>query len=247
MNVVKEKTRRRTREKEDSPKPVRLSDEEYLQVLEKAEQESSRSTEEEDEAEEEPAVLVMPVEEEEERSIEELARLAVKRLKSRYVWIAKRGRYAFMFAIPSSERDIEQWSAEWAGFTLDFCREVLLHIVSTRRLVMLDPFNGIRSDRRRAVRFILGSLVKQELARWIDEAEGLIRVFWKTDEEWADEIHRWALDTGRTTFTLFKLKEQRDDLESLPKSELREILDILVKQKRARWLDKEREVLEIKI
>jgi hypothetical protein len=112
---------------------------------------------------------------------------------------------------------------------------------------MLAPFNDIRSDRQRAVRFILGSLVKQELGRWIDEAEGIIRVFWKTDEEWADEIHRWALDTGRTTFTLFKLKEHRDDLETLPKSELREILDILVKQKRARWLDKEREVLEIKI
>ncbi len=245
--MVKEKPRRRSREKEDKPKPVHLSEEEYIQVLEKAEQETSRSTEEEDEPEEEAAVLVLPVEEEEERSVEELARLAVKQLKSRYVWIAKRGRYAFMFAIPSSEGDIEQWSAEWAGFTLDFCREVLLHIVSTRRLVMLSPFNDIRSDRQRAVRFILGSLVKQELGRWIDEAEGIIRVFWKTDEEWADEIHRWALETGRTTFTLFKLKEHRDDLESLPKSELREILDILVKQKRARWLDKEQEVLEIKI
>ncbi|MHA2406602.1 MAG: hypothetical protein ACXACH_07610, partial [Candidatus Hermodarchaeia archaeon] len=126
-----------------------------------------------------------------------------------------------------------------------YCREMLLHIVSTRTLVMLDPFNDIRPDRIKAVKIILGVLVKEELGRWIDEAEGIIRITWKTDDEWANEIRAWALKTGRTTFTLFKLKEYRKDLASLPKSELRIILECLVERKQAKWLDREREVVEV--
>jgi hypothetical protein len=110
---------------------------------------------------------------------------------------------------------------------------------------MLDPFNDIRPDRIKAVKIILGVLVKEELGRWIDEAEGIIRITWKTDDEWANEIRAWALKTGRTTFTLFKLKEYRKDLASLPKSELRIILECLVERKQAKWLDREREVVEV--
>jgi hypothetical protein len=91
----------------------------------------------------------------------------------------------------------------------------------------------------------LDSLVKEDLGRWIDEAEGIVRVTWKADDEWAAEIRTWALETGRTTFTLFKLKEYRKDLATLPKSELRAILDRLVNRKQARWLDREQEVLEV--
>jgi hypothetical protein len=240
--VSKEKVKERAKEKErdELRADVELTKEEWLDLLKKT-REHMASIAEEDET----AVLVMPVTEEEEKQLEELARKAIEKLSRRFVWIAKRGRYGFMFVIPSLEADIEEWSAEWAGFTVDYCREMLLHIVSTRTLVMLDPFNEIRPDRHKAVKIILGVLVKEELGRWIDEAEGIIRITWKTDDEWADEIRQWALKTGRTTFTLFKLKEYRKDLASLPKSELRIILERLVERKQAKWLDREREVVEV--
>ena len=240
--MLKEKTRERIKEKEKDELrvDVELTEEEWLDLLKKT-REQMASVEQEDYR----AVLVMPVTEEEEKQLEELARNAVEKLSRRFVWIAKRGRYGFMFVIPTSEKDIEQWGAEWAGFTADYCREMLLHIVSTRTLVMLDPFNDIRPDRMKAVKIILGVLVKEELGRWIDEAEGIIRITWKTDDEWANEIRHWALKTGRTTFTLFKLKEHRKDLASLPKSELRIILDVLVERKQAKWLDRDREVVEV--
>lgn len=243
--MSKEKTRRRSaeKEKEEDLEFEPLTEEEWRHVLEKAREVS----EVDQEVDEESVVLVMPVTEEEEKRLEELAREAVKRLSSRYVWIAKRGRYGFMFVIPSKEADIEQWGAEWAGFTIEWCREMLLHIVSSRTLVLLDPFNELKPDRHRAAKIILGVLVKQELGRWIDEAEGILRVTWKSDDEWAEEIRRWALKTGRTTFTLFKLQEYRKDLIGLPKSELRKILDRLVERKLARWLDREQEVVEITV
>ncbi|MFX1562421.1 MAG: hypothetical protein ACFFDP_03855 [Promethearchaeota archaeon] len=220
-----------------------LTEEEWRHVLEKAREVSETDKE----VDEESVVLVMPVTEEEEERLDQLSCEAVKHLSSRYVWIAKRGRYGFMFVIPSKEADIEQWGAEWAGFTIDWCREMLLHIVSTKTLVLFDPFNELKPDRHRAAKIILGVLVKQELGRWIDEAEGILRVTWKSDSEWAEEIRCWALKTGRTTFTLFKLQEYRKDLTGLPKSELRKILDVLVERKLARWLDREQEVVEIKI
>ena len=240
--MSKEKTRERIKEKEknDLRVDVELTEEEWLDLLKKT-REQMKSIEKEDDS----AVFVMPVTEEEEKQLEELAKKAVERLGQRFVWIAKRGRYGFMFVIPTAEADIEQWGQEWAGFTADYCRELLLHIVSTRTLVMFDPFNDIRPDRMKAVKIILGVLVKEELGRWIDEAEGIIRITWKTDDEWANEIRHWALKTGRTTFTLFKLKEYRKDLASLPKSELRIILDVLVERKQAKWLDREREVVEV--
>ncbi len=242
--VSKEKPKDRTKEKErdDLRADVELSEEDWLDLLKKTKEEVA-SVDEADET----AVLVMPVTEEEEKRLEKLARKAIEKLSRRFVWIAKRGRYGFMFVIPTSEIDREQWGAEWAGFTVDYCREMLLHIVSTRTLVMLDPFNDIRPDRHKAVKIILGVLVKEELGRWIDEAEGIIRITWKTDDEWADEIRRWALKTGRTTFTLFKLKEYRKDLAMLPKSELRIILQRLVERNQAKWLDREREVVEVLI
>ncbi|MFX1563004.1 MAG: hypothetical protein ACFFDP_06825 [Promethearchaeota archaeon] len=243
--MSKEKTRRRSKEKEkeDEVEFEPLTEEEWLHVLEKAREVSEIGQD----VDEESVVLVMPVTEEEEKRLEELARKTVKRLSSRFVWIAKRGRYGFMFVIPSEEADIEQWGSEWAGFTIEWCREMLLHIISSRTLVLLDPFNELKPDRHRAVKIILGILVKQELGRWIDEAEGILRVTWKTDEEWAEEIRRWALKTGRTTFTLFKLQEYRKDLTGLPKSELRKIIECLVGRKLARWLDHEQEVVEIKV
>lgn len=243
--MSKEKTQEKSSEKEKPRvrEDTDLTTEEWIELLRKTQEYSKSLETEEDEA----AVLVMPITEEEEQKLEELARKVVEKLSRRFVWIAKRGRYGFMFVIPTSDEDVEKWGAEWAGFTVDWCREMLMHIVSTRTLVMLDPFNEIRPDRHKAVKIILGVLVKEELGRWIDEAEGILRITWKTDDEWANEIRRWALKTGRTTFTLFKLKEYRKDLATLPKSELRIILERLVERKLARWLDREREVVEIQV
>ncbi|MFX0168832.1 MAG: hypothetical protein ACFE89_05655 [Candidatus Hodarchaeota archaeon] len=242
MSKEKPKESPKTKEKDELRADIELTEEDWLDLLKKT-KEHVKSIEEEDDS----VVLVVPVTEEEEQKLEELARKAVEKLSRRFVWIAKRGRYGFMFVIPQSEEEIDQWGAEWAGFTLDFCREMLFHIVSTRTLVLFDPFNEIRPDRHQAVKVILGVLVKEELGRWINEAEGILRVTWKTDDEWADEIRRWALKTGRTTLTLFKLKEHRKDLATLPKSELRIILQRLVERKQAKWLDQEREVVEIQV
>ncbi len=242
MSKEKARDRSKEKEKEDLRADLELTEEDWLDLLRKTREYVASLNETDD-----TAVLVMPVTAEEEAKIEELARKAVEKLSYRFVWIAKRGRYGFMFVIPTSEEDVAQWGAEWAGFTVDWCREMLMHIVSTRTLVMLDPFNEIRPDRHKAVKIILGVLVKEELGRWIDEAEGIIRVTWKTDDEWAEEIRRWALKTGRTTFTLFKLQEYRKDLASLPKSELRIILQRLVERNQAKWLDQAQEVVEIQI
>jgi hypothetical protein len=231
----------KAKEKEERTDLETLSEDEWRRLLAK----TRRLSTSQEEASEEESVLVMPLTEEAEKSLEDLARRVVERLSSRYVWIAKRGRYGFMFVIPTGKGEVEQWSAEWAGFAVDWCREMLLHIVSTRTLVMLDPFSELRPDRHSAVRIILDSLVKEDLGRWIDEAEGIVRVTWKADDEWATEIRTWALKTGRTTFTLFKLREYRKDLATLPKSELRVILDLLVDRKQARWLDPTQEVLEV--
>jgi hypothetical protein len=243
--VSKEKPRQdsseKAKEKEKLPEQEALSEEEWRRVLDKTRQLSASS----EETSEEESVLVMPLTEEAEKSLEELAQRVVERLSSKHVWIAKRGRYGFMFVVPKGKEEVQQWSEEWAGFAVDWCREMLLHMVSTRTLVMLDPFCELRPDRHKAVRVILDSLVKEDLGRWIDEAEGIVRVTWKADDEWAAEIRTWALETGRTTFTLFKLKEYRKDLATLPKSELRAILDRLVNRKQARWLDREQEVLEV--
>jgi hypothetical protein len=240
--VSKEKTKNRPKikEKDELREDVELTEEDWLDLLKKTKEEMKTI-----EADDDTAVVVLPVTEEEEKKLEELARKAVEKLNRRFVWIAKRGRYGFMFVIPQTDEEIEQWGAEWAGFTLDFCRELLLHIVSTRTLVLFDPFTDLRPDRHQAVKVILGVLVKQELGRWVNEAEGILRVTWKTDDEWANEIRKWALKTGRTTFTLFKLKEHRKDLATLPKSELRIILERLVEKNQAKWLDREREVVEI--
>jgi hypothetical protein len=241
--LSKEKPREDSAEKPKDKERLRkpLSEEEWRRVLEKTRQLSESS----EEILEDENVLVMPVTEEAEKSLEELARQAVERLSSKYVWIAKRGRYGFMFVVPRDKEEVRQWGEEWAGFAVDWCREMLLHIVSSRTLVMLDPFCELRPDRHKAVRVILDNLVKEDLGRWIDEAEGIVRITWKADDEWATEIRIWALDTGRTTFTLLKLREYRKDLATLPKSELRGILDRLVERKLARWLDREKEVLEV--
>lgn len=245
--MSKEKTRQRPRKKTIELEIEPVEEEQWLRVLERARQRAeTRGKHQALEAEEE-AVLVLPLAEEEEKTLEEMAKEAVKRLSSRYVWIAKKGRYGFMFVIPEGAEDVEQWSAEWAGFTIEWCKEMLLHIVSTRTLVMLEPFNELRPDRHRAVRIILDKLVREQLGRWVNEAEGILRVTWRTDDEWAEDIRSWALKTGRTTFSLFKLREYRRDLASLPETELRIILDALVRKGQARWLDGEKEVLQIEI
>lgn len=82
--------------------------------------------------------------------------------------------------------------------------------------------------------------------KWWDKNKTLVRIYWRSLEEWSEIIYRWALETGRLDFTLFELMDGEEDFRNLPSEEIKEIMKLMVEKQFAEWMGKKREMVKIK-
>lgn len=173
----------------------------------------------------------------------------IKKLIQTYKWAYKENLYPWMYFIPDKKKDkdaweeeVELWASEWANFLFDWCKEFLQHIVDKYDLHTKKPFNALE-DRETCLEIIMEHLAKDsKLAKWLNDEKTRLRVFWQSLDKWGDILYDWAFLVGEERLTLLDLREMGADIargfETLPAKDLREIVNILVKNKRASWIDK---------
>ena len=158
----------------------------------------------------------------------------------------------FVYITPKLPEQIEAWNKNWGDLIVSYAKTLRQHIINLQELREIHPFKNNMHNRQLSLdqmQKIAEYLEKQGLLRWI-EPPFRVRIYWKTDEQLSKELYDHMIETGKAVeyWSLLDLRRMKsEDWALLPIEELRKICDILVDKGLAKWIDKEKTILEFQI
>lgn len=166
-----------------------------------------------------------------------------------YPWLEEK-RYVFMFSLPNKKTDLkdyESWKNEWTKVFFDYARYAILHILYLRKLEFEKPFSKF-DNRNSALKEIAEELVNQEQAEWLSKSKEKLRVYWKSLDNWAEEIYDWAMEISPLEpILIFEIRESNKAFNTLPHNDIIKIFKILEKDKRGKIIKLDDGQLSFKI
>ncbi|MCD6513980.1 MAG: hypothetical protein ACTSSP_12805 [Candidatus Asgardarchaeia archaeon] len=153
-----------------------------------------------------------------------------------------------MYYIPKNKDLLEHWLKEWGDFLIkwaSFHKKLIVGIKDIQESKAFE-FNKHKLSLNAIVK-IFEYLVNNKLATWIDKQKLRIRILWKTDEEIAEDIYKWAWQTGFLILDVYQLFKSEEYWSSLPPEYLEKIIYLLVERKRAEWISKNKKIIRIKL
>jgi len=151
----------------------------------------------------------------------------------------------WMWTTPQDEKMKEQFCDRWGVFIMKFTRAKEIYLIAVKDFLDYYPFNNPIKNKSLDENQLIDigdHLVNKEHAVWWGKAKKRLRVYWQSLEETADIIYDWALLGGREVTTLFDLAEAKQKWSNVPPPDFVKIIDILVEDKRAQWVDDEKKV-----
>ncbi|MEM3587381.1 MAG: hypothetical protein QXO71_08690 [Candidatus Jordarchaeaceae archaeon] len=149
----------------------------------------------------------------------------------------------WMYVKPENAKFLESWRSDWSDYILKWAKFFVIHLISITELMQKNPFDRLSEI---ALRDILEYMNSRNTVKWWDKDKTLVRIYWRSLEEWCELIYRWALKTGRLDFTLFEIMDGKEEFSSLPAEDIKEIMKLMVKKNFAEWVGKKREMVKIK-
>ncbi|MHA1369242.1 MAG: hypothetical protein ACTSRA_05970 [Promethearchaeota archaeon] len=148
-------------------------------------------------------------------------------------WLDKT-RYAFMYnAPPKKDKNYKEWKEEWSKILFDYSDLSKKHILYIQELINQAPFSKLRAREKNIIE-IANTIVKKKLAKWLKKKK-ILRVYWRSIEEWADQIYKWAQENLLTDPQfIYNLKESGEDFSDLPDDDFIHIFKVIVKKKKGR-------------
>lgn len=156
----------------------------------------------------------------------------------------------WMYIKPRKESQVESWLESWSAIVLDYSRIFVIHIINVNEIRNVHPFKNTMNNKKmslKQVREVIDHLVKQSVASWLDDkTKTRARIYWKTNEEWADELLDFMIETGRVVeiHSLFDLSQFQQQWSDLPADDLIIVCEMLVENKVAKWLNKEKTIIQ---
>ena len=151
-----------------------------------------------------------------------------------YPWLEEK-RYIFMYSIPNKKTDLkdyESWKSEWSKVLFDYARYAILHILYLRQSESEKPFSNFE-DRKQALEEIAEELINREQAEWLSKSKEKLRVYWKSLDNWAEEIYDWAMEISPLEpILIFEIRESNKAFSKLPNDDIIKIFKMLEKDKR---------------
>jgi hypothetical protein len=160
------------------------------------------------------------------------------------VWVEK----PFYYIKPPAKFTdrIEQWQDSWGTFLLQWADAKDQYIVTILDLMQEYPFkNPIigKSLSKDQLESVGNYLVENKYALWKGKRKTHLRLFWEDQEQTAEVIFNYFFDRGQRYVGVFDLVDAKQTWSILPTEELYSYLIILVKNKKAQWADKKREMI----
>jgi hypothetical protein len=166
-----------------------------------------------------------------------------------YPWLEEK-RYIFMYSIPNKKTDLkdyESWKNEWSKVLFDYARYAILHILYLRQTESEKPFSNFE-DRKRALEEIAEELLNKEQAEWLSKSKEKLRVYWKSLDNWAEEIYEWAMEISPLEpILIFEIRESNKAFSKLPNEDIIKIFKMLEKDKRGKIIRLEDDQVSFKI
>ncbi|MEX2752410.1 MAG: hypothetical protein Q6366_011075 [Candidatus Freyarchaeota archaeon] len=153
-------------------------------------------------------------------------------------WVDK----PWMYVKPENPKFLESWRRDWSDYTLKWAKFLVIHLISVAEMMEKRPFDKLSEV---ALRDILEYMNSKNSIKWWDKNKTLVRIYWRSLEEWCEIIYRWALRTGRLDFTLFEIMDEKEDFSTLPPEDIKEIFRLMVEKRFAEWMGKKREMIKI--
>ncbi|MHA1235380.1 MAG: hypothetical protein ACTSQL_09895 [Promethearchaeota archaeon] len=166
-----------------------------------------------------------------------------------YPWLEEK-RYIFMYSIPNKKTDLkdyESWKNEWSKVLFDYARYAILHILYLRKSESEKPFSNFE-DRKQALEEIAEELINKEQAEWLSKSKEKLRVYWKSLDNWAEEIYDWAMEISpMEPILIFEIRESNKAFSKLPNDDIIKIFKMLEKDKRGKIIRLEDDQVSFKI
>lgn len=153
-----------------------------------------------------------------------------------------------MYYIPKNKDLLKHWLKEWSDFLIkwaSFHKKLIVGIKDIQESKAFE-FNQHKLSLDAIIK-IFEYLVDNKLAIWTDKQRLRVRVLWKTDEEIAEDIYKWAWQTGFLILDVYQLFKSEEYWSSLPPEYLEKIIYLLVERKRAEWISKNKKIIRIKL
>jgi hypothetical protein len=119
----------------------------------------------------------------------------------------------------------------------DYARYAILHILYLRQTESEKPFSNF-DDRKKALEEIADELVTKEQAEWLSKTKEKLRVYWKSLDNWAEEIYEWAMEISPLEpILIFEIRESNREFSKLPSEDIVKIFRMLEKEKRGKIIE----------
>ncbi|MHA1476842.1 MAG: hypothetical protein ACTSPU_01470 [Promethearchaeota archaeon] len=166
-----------------------------------------------------------------------------------YPWLEEK-RYIFMYSIPNKKTDLkdyESWKNEWSKVLFDYARYAILHILYLRQTESVKPFSNFE-DRKQALEEIAEELLNKEQAEWLSKSKEKLRIYWKSLDNWAEEIYDWVMEISPLEpILIFEIRESNQAFSKLPNDDIIKIFKMLEKDKRGKIIRLEDDQVSFKI
>ncbi|MHA2172241.1 MAG: hypothetical protein ACXAB7_20400 [Candidatus Kariarchaeaceae archaeon] len=154
----------------------------------------------------------------------------------------------WMYVQPTNQSQLKSWLDSWSKVILEFSRIMTIHVININELITIHPFKNNQNNKQLTndqVLVIVDDMVSSQQAKWLDDNQILVRIYFKTNDQWSSIIMKHLMDTGLAAevLTLYELEKLNQDWSSLPRQELVEIFDILVSKNRAQWVGDSKDAL----
>ena len=145
-----------------------------------------------------------------------------------------------MYSLPNKKidlKDYESWKKEWSKVLFDYARYAILHILYLRQTESEKPFSNF-DDRKKALEEIADELVTKEQAEWLSKSKEKLRIYWKSLDNWAEEIYEWAMEISPLEpILVFEIRESNKEFSKLPSEDIVKIFKMLEKEKRGKIIE----------
>jgi hypothetical protein len=146
--------------------------------------------------------------------------------------------YPWMYSKPSKPEFLDSWLKDWCDLILKWCQFTVHHVVGLKDLSASKPFDKLSE---KELRDILQHIVDRELGKWIDKNKTVARIMWRSIQEWAAELYEWAYNNGVEMLDTPIIKSAKRDFSTLPLPDIKDVMNLMVKNKQLKWIDKNHE------
>ncbi|MCY3411317.1 MAG: hypothetical protein INQ03_06740 [Candidatus Heimdallarchaeota archaeon] len=157
-------------------------------------------------------------------------------------WVNK----PWMYIQPGHVTHLGSWKESWKSVILDYASKFNLHVLNIMELSSIYPFeNSILGKQltKDQLTVVIDEMVNQGLARWLDDYRILVRVYYKTLDQWMEILVSYLMTSGLAAevITIFELQNMNKEWSTLPLEDFQQIFTKLVQLNRAKWADRNRD------